>query len=103
MLKRMKTSQRVADFMNEIFAASPEQSEGIEQVDQAVGQMDQITQQYAVLVQEAAAAAASLEEQANLPALKGFAATMVCYTISFLAPAPMNRMGALPERVPVHA
>ncbi|SEG23895.1 methyl-accepting chemotaxis protein [Billgrantia desiderata] len=57
--------RRVTDIMDEISAASQEQSEGIEQVAQAVGQMDQVTQQNAALVQEAAAASASLEEQAN--------------------------------------
>ena len=51
--------------MDEISAASQEQSDGIEQVSQAVGQMDQVTQQNAALVQQASAAAASLEEQAN--------------------------------------
>lgn len=57
--------RRVTDIMDEISAASQEQSDGIEQVSQAVGQMDQVTQQNAALVQQASAAAASLEEQAN--------------------------------------
>ncbi|GEN27940.1 methyl-accepting chemotaxis protein I [Halovibrio variabilis] len=57
--------RRVTDIMDEISAASQEQSDGIEQVSQAVGQMDQVTQQNAALVQQATAAAASLEEQAN--------------------------------------
>ncbi len=57
--------RRVTDIMDEISAASQEQSDGIEQVNQAVGQMDQVTQQNASLVQEASAAASSLEEQAN--------------------------------------
>ncbi|UYG00080.1 methyl-accepting chemotaxis protein [Halomonas sp. GD1P12] len=57
--------RRVADIMDEISAASQEQSDGIEQVSQAVGQMDEVTQQNAALVQQAAAAAASLEEQAS--------------------------------------
>ncbi|MBB3329721.1 methyl-accepting chemotaxis protein-2 (aspartate sensor receptor) [Halomonas campaniensis] len=56
--------RRVTDIMDEISAASQEQSDGIEQVSQAVGQMDQVTQQNAALVQQASAAAASLEEQA---------------------------------------
>jgi methyl-accepting chemotaxis protein I, serine sensor receptor len=55
--------QRVTDIMGEISAASDEQSQGIEQVSRAVGQMDEVTQQNAALVEEAAAAAASLEEQ----------------------------------------
>ncbi|PRY64571.1 methyl-accepting chemotaxis sensory transducer with TarH sensor [Vreelandella songnenensis] len=57
--------RRVTDIMDEISAASQEQSDGIEQVGHAIGQMDQVTQQNAALVQEASSAAASLEEQAN--------------------------------------
>lgn len=56
--------KRVSDIVNEIAAASEEQSRGIEQVNQAVSQMDEVTQQNAALVEEAAAAAQSLEEQA---------------------------------------
>jgi methyl-accepting chemotaxis protein len=51
--------------MAEILAASQEQSIGIEQVNQAVGEMDSVTQQNAALVEEAAAAAASLQEQSG--------------------------------------
>ncbi|OOW60895.1 chemotaxis protein [Xanthomonas campestris pv. leeana] len=56
--------QRVTDIMGEISAASQEQSAGIEQVNQTVTQMDETTQQNAALVEEATAAARSLEEQA---------------------------------------
>ncbi|MFP3184938.1 MAG: hypothetical protein RXS25_29985, partial [Paraburkholderia sp.] len=56
--------KRVADINAEISAASDEQSRGIEQVNQAVGQMDEVTQQNAALVEEASAAAQSLEQQA---------------------------------------
>lgn len=56
--------RRVTDIMAEITAASQEQSAGIEQVNQAITQMDQVTQQNAALVEEAAAAADSLQEQA---------------------------------------
>jgi methyl-accepting chemotaxis protein-1 (serine sensor receptor) len=56
--------QRVTDIMGEIAAASEEQSSGIEQVSRAVTQMDEVTQQNAALVEEAAAAAQSLEDQA---------------------------------------
>jgi len=55
--------KRVTDIMSEIAAASGEQSAGIEQVNQAIIQMDDVTQQNAALVEEAAAAAASLEDQ----------------------------------------
>jgi methyl-accepting chemotaxis protein len=57
--------KRVNDIMAEITAASQEQSIGIEQVNQAVAQMDQVTQQNAALVEEAAAAAESMQNQAN--------------------------------------
>ncbi|WP_373281538.1 methyl-accepting chemotaxis protein [Deefgea piscis] len=57
--------RRVTDIMSEISAASSEQSAGIEQVNQAITHMDENTQQNAALVEEAAAAAESLEEQAS--------------------------------------
>ncbi|WP_104205264.1 methyl-accepting chemotaxis protein [Billgrantia saliphila] len=56
--------RRVTDIMDEISAASQEQSSGIEQVNMAVSQMDEVTQQNAALVEQASAAAASLEAQA---------------------------------------
>lgn len=56
--------KRVTDIMLEIAAASDEQSRGIVQVSQAISEMDKVTQQNASLVEEASAAAASLEEQA---------------------------------------
>jgi methyl-accepting chemotaxis protein len=57
--------KRVTDIMAEITAASVEQSAGIEQVNLAITQMDEVTQQNAALVEEAAAAAEALEEQAQ--------------------------------------
>ncbi len=56
--------KRVTDIMLEIAAASDEQSRGILQVSQAITEMDNVTQQNASLVEEASAAAGSLEEQA---------------------------------------
>jgi methyl-accepting chemotaxis protein-1 (serine sensor receptor) len=56
--------QRVTDIMGEIAAASEEQSAGINNVARAVSQMDEVTQQNAALVEEASAAAQSLEDQA---------------------------------------
>jgi methyl-accepting chemotaxis protein len=53
----------VTAIMSEISNASMEQTSGIEQVNQAIGQMDDVTQQNAALVEQAAAAAESLEEQ----------------------------------------
>lgn len=57
--------KRVTDLMSEISAASLEQSTGIEQVNQAVTQLDDTTQQNAALVEEAAAAAESLQDQSQ--------------------------------------
>lgn len=57
--------RRLADTVNEISAASIEQSSGISQVSEAVSQMEQVNQQNAALVEQAAAAADSLESQAN--------------------------------------
>jgi len=57
--------KRVAALMENIASASQEQSDGIDQINIAVGQMDQTTQQNAALVEEAAAAASSLRDQAG--------------------------------------
>jgi methyl-accepting chemotaxis protein-1 (serine sensor receptor) len=57
--------QRVARIVGEIAAASKEQSEGIKQVSLAVTQMDEVTQQNAALVEESAATANSLANQAR--------------------------------------
>jgi len=57
---------RVTAIMSGIAMASQEQSAGIEQVNQAIAQMDQVTQQNAALVEEAAAASTSMKEQAQL-------------------------------------
>ena len=57
--------KRVGDIIGEITAASTEQSDGIGQVNTAVNQLDQMTQQNAALVEQSAAAAQSLREQAT--------------------------------------
>jgi len=57
--------KRVTDIMGEIAAASDEQTSGIEQVNQTIIHMDQVTQQNAALVEEASAAARALETQAS--------------------------------------
>nr|WP_305040892.1 methyl-accepting chemotaxis protein [Glaciecola sp. MH2013] len=57
--------QRVNDIMSEIAAASAEQASGIDEVSKAVTQMDEMTQQNAALVEEAAAAAESMRTQAG--------------------------------------
>jgi methyl-accepting chemotaxis protein len=61
----VQSIQGVTTVMTEISAASIEQSSGIEQVNQAISQIDEVTQQNAALVEEAAASAESLEDQAQ--------------------------------------
>ncbi|MGD9773318.1 methyl-accepting chemotaxis protein [Diaphorobacter sp.] len=61
----VQSVQRVSDLVAEISAASQEQSSGIEQVHQAITQMDQVTQQNAALVEEATAATGALKAQAG--------------------------------------
>jgi PAS domain S-box-containing protein len=61
----VKAVTQVTHIMGEITAASLEQSSGIEQVNQAVMQMDDVTQQNAALVEEAAAAAEALQKQGS--------------------------------------
>jgi methyl-accepting chemotaxis protein len=56
---------RVSDLIGEIAAATGEQRDGIQQVNQAVTQLDQMTQQNAALVEESAAAAQSMRDQAQ--------------------------------------
>ncbi|MRW87369.1 methyl-accepting chemotaxis protein [Pseudoduganella sp. FT26W] len=56
--------RRVTDIMSEISTAGDEQSAGIEQINQAVSEMDTVTQQNAALVEEAAAAAEAMQQQA---------------------------------------
>jgi methyl-accepting chemotaxis protein len=57
--------QRVSDIIGEISAAAMEQSQGIEQVNTSVVQLDQMTQQNAALVEQSTAAAESMKEQAQ--------------------------------------
>lgn len=60
----MSSVKQVSDIVSEIALASKEQATGIHQVNQAISQMDEVTQQNAALVEQAAAASASLNEQA---------------------------------------
>ena len=71
----VQSVRRVNEILEEISHASREQSAGIEQVNRAVGEMDKVTQQNAALVEEAAAAAQSLKDQASVlrEAIAGFA------------------------------
>jgi len=65
MYEIVESINRVTSIMSEISTASQEQTTGIEQINQAIGQMDHVTQQNATLVEEAAAAAESMLEQAR--------------------------------------
>ena len=64
----VQSVRKVADVIGEITAASAEQSAGIAHVNKAIGNLDQMTQQNAALVEESAAAAESLRDQASLMA-----------------------------------
>ncbi|MDE1182974.1 methyl-accepting chemotaxis protein [Paraburkholderia sp.] len=66
MSEAMQSVRRVTDIMGEIEAAAGEQSDGIDQVNKAITQIDEVTQHNAALVEQAAAAAKSLEEQAGM-------------------------------------
>ncbi|WP_289366550.1 methyl-accepting chemotaxis protein [Pantoea stewartii] len=65
MMKTVDAFQRVNDIISEIAVSSDEQNRGIQQVSHAITEMDAVTQQNASLVEEASAAAASLEDQAD--------------------------------------
>ena len=100
--KVMVSVRQVSDIMSEIAAASEEQSSGIEQINQAVVQMDEVTQQNAALVEESAAAATSLQEQAA--ALARTVSVFVLAKDDSAAGAPAPRKPAVrpaPPRRPV--
>ncbi|MBU1225092.1 MAG: PAS domain-containing protein [Gammaproteobacteria bacterium] len=86
--------QLVADIMSGIAAASVEQSAGIDQVNQAVGHMDEITQQNAALVEQAAAASESMKVQAD---------KLTQLVASFRLMKGTGRAGVPPLSVPARA
>lgn len=61
----MDSVRHVTDIVSEISAASMEQSTGIEQINRAVMQMDEVTQQNAALVEQAAAASQAMQDQSG--------------------------------------
>ena len=86
--------QRVTDIIGEIRAATSEQSQGIAQVNTAMNQLDQMTQQNSALVEESTAAADSLREQAmKLTQV----VALFCVNGSTSAPAPASRPTAAPR------
>ena len=109
----VESIRRVADIMGEISAASQEQTDGIGQVQLAISQMDQATQQNAALVEEAAAASEQLREQASklsqtvavfrLGGAPDRAATVPAVQPKQAAPAiapPVRKTPAAPARAP---
>ncbi len=82
----VQSVRRVADVVGEITAASAEQSSGIAQVNQAIGNLDQMTQQNAALVEQSAAAAESLREQAA-----HMARAVAVFKVGGAAPQPVHR------------
>jgi methyl-accepting chemotaxis protein len=87
----------VTTIMAAITAASAEQSSGIEQVNQAVAQMDKVTQQNAALVEEAAAAAESMQEQAETLS-RTVAVFRVAHSTTTARPASAARRLPAPAR-----
>jgi uncharacterized phage infection (PIP) family protein YhgE len=90
--------QAVSGNMHDISLASAEQRTGIEQVNQAVGQLDDITQQNAALVEQAAAAAESMHEQ-SLKLTRAVAAFHIGTADITSAPvAAKGRLNLMPSR-----
>ena len=90
--------QRVTDIMGEISSASREQEGGITQINQAVTEMDAVTQQNAALVEEAAGAAGSLQEQADR--LQQMVAVFKVDAADRAAPALQPQRAAAPAMAP---
>jgi methyl-accepting chemotaxis protein len=84
--------KKVTDIVAEIAAASAEQSSGVEQINIAIAQIDQVTQENAALVEEASAAAKSMEDQAH--ALRQQVAYFTVETAPSSAPGESRRVDA---------
>jgi methyl-accepting chemotaxis protein len=99
--------KRVTDIIADIAAASVEQSSGIDQVNQAIAQMDEGTQQNAALVEEASASARSLEQQAEqlVQTVAAFHLEEEPASVTRLAPRlqPVQQSVAVPLRTPAVA
>ncbi|WP_394777619.1 methyl-accepting chemotaxis protein [Undibacterium sp.] len=99
--------QSVADIMGEITAASAEQSAGLDQINTAVVRMDEATQQNAALVEQAAAAAGSTQDQAKrlLDAVSVFKiderSQQFVAGVTAVAATPVHKPATRPARVPV--
>src|SRR5205085_6769745 len=65
MTEVLASAEKVTAIMGRISTANAEQSSGIEHINRSIGEMDQVTQQNAALVEEASAAAQAMQEQAD--------------------------------------
>jgi len=100
----VESVKKVTDIVAEIAAASHEQSAGIDQVNNAVMQMDEMTQQNAALVEEAAAAARAMHEQAGeLTQQVGFFQLNESGAAPVASPAPTRAKSAAAEAEAVFA
>jgi len=97
----VESIRRVTDIMAEITHATQEQTGGIEQVNQAIGLMDEATQQNAALVEESAAAASSMQEQAAKLAQVVGVFKLDAQTVAIAAPkaAPVRAIAVRPKQV----
>ena len=93
--------QRVTDIMGEITAAASEQADGIAQVNAAVAQLDQMTQQNAALVEQSAAAASSMKDQAHR--LAGVVATFKLDSEAVMVQQPQTMATRKAPRPPASA
>jgi methyl-accepting chemotaxis protein len=102
MAQIVSSVKQVADIMSEIASASLEQSSGIEEVNRAIAQMDEATQQNAALVEEAAATAASMQEQsiALKREIEVFTLPQMAATAARMAVRPKPRQLAVQARKP---
>ncbi|MCC7597290.1 MCP four helix bundle domain-containing protein [Janthinobacterium sp. FW305-129] len=91
--------RRVTDIMAEITSASNEQEAGIEQINQAITEMDAVTQQNAALVEEAAAASEALQDQAGILA-EAVSVFKLDGTQALPATAPASRPAPKPAPQP---
>jgi methyl-accepting chemotaxis protein len=103
MLEIVAGVKNVAQIMNDVMLASNEQSARIEQVSLAIGQMDEVTQQNAALVEDAAAAATELTNQAA-----GLSDTVSIFTLTSKNTSSGNHLvssarQSAPDRQPGHA
>jgi methyl-accepting chemotaxis protein len=100
----LQAVRRVTDIMGEIAAASEEQSSGIAEVGRAVSQMDEVTQQNAALVEQAGAAAASLQDESvrlrdAVNAFRVNQSEAVVATVRKVPPAVVAKPSAAPPAV----